>query len=45
MPPDYAADRTETRIRTLRDMVLWLNWVRQHQPSRIGVDHRVKRLQ
>ncbi len=33
MPPDYASVRSETRIRTLRDMVLWLNWVRQHQPS------------
>ena len=33
MPPGYASARSETRIRTLRDMVLWLNWVRQHQPS------------
>ena len=33
MPPDYASVRSETRIRTLRDMVLWLNWVCQHQRS------------
>ena len=30
-PLDYAAKYSETPIRTLRDMVLWLDWVRQHQ--------------
>jgi hypothetical protein len=30
-PVDYDSARSEMRIRTLRDMVLWLNWVRQHQ--------------
>jgi hypothetical protein len=33
IPLDYATVRSETRIRTLRDMVVWLNWVRQHQPN------------
>jgi hypothetical protein len=33
IPPDYASVRSERRIRTLRDMVLWLKWVHQHQPS------------
>lgn len=32
-PPDYMTARSETRIRTIRDMVLWLNWVRTHQPG------------
>jgi hypothetical protein len=33
IPGDYAAVRAETQIRTLRDMVHWLDWVRTHQPS------------
>lgn len=32
-PPDYAMARSETRIRTIGDMVRWLNWVRTHQPD------------
>lgn len=32
-PPEYAAVRSETRIRTIGDMVRWLNWVRSHQPN------------
>ena len=31
MPSTFAAARFETNIRTLRDMVLWLHWVQQHQ--------------
>ena len=33
VPTDYAEARTATRIQNLRDMVVWLDWVRQHQPS------------
>lgn len=31
VPPEYASARAEFPIRTLRDMVHWLNWVRTHQ--------------
>jgi len=31
IPPNYAAVRSETCIRTLRDMVRWLHWVQQQQ--------------
>jgi len=30
-PPSFSAARAETRIKTLRDMVHWLNWIRQNQ--------------
>jgi len=30
-PPSFSTARAETRIKTLRDMVHWLNWIRQHQ--------------
>lgn len=30
-PSGFSVARTETRIKTLRDMVHWLNWIRQHQ--------------
>jgi hypothetical protein len=33
MPPDNAMESSQWQIRTLRDMVLWLNWVRQNQPG------------
>ncbi len=31
LPPNYAMARSEMPIRTLRDMVVWLHWVQQHQ--------------
>jgi hypothetical protein len=36
-PPDYTTVRSDTRIRTLRDMVHWLHWVRTHQPGNLRV--------
>ncbi len=36
-PLDYASARSETRIRTIGDMVRWLNWVRTHQPGELRV--------
>lgn len=30
-PPSFSTARADTRIKTLRDMVHWLNWIRQHQ--------------
>jgi hypothetical protein len=33
MPPGYILAKWEKPIETLRDMVLWLDWVRQHQPA------------
>ncbi len=30
-PSSFSAARAETRIKTLRDMVHWLNWLLQHQ--------------
>lgn len=33
IPPDYASVRAERRIRTIRDIVLWLDWIHQRQSS------------
>jgi hypothetical protein len=33
MPPEYVRRQWEKRLETLRDMVLWLDWIRQHQPK------------
>jgi hypothetical protein len=30
-PSGFSVARAETRIKTLRDMVRWLDWIRQHQ--------------
>ena len=30
-PPSFSTARAETQIKTLRDMVHWLNWIRQNQ--------------
>ena len=32
-PSGFSEARAEVRIKTLRDMVLWLEWIRQHQGS------------
>lgn len=36
-PADYATVRSEAHIRTLGDMVHWLNWVQTHQPGSLRV--------
>lgn len=33
LPKCHAAARAETTIRTIRDMVLWLHWLQQHQDN------------
>jgi hypothetical protein len=34
IPPEYVRrEYGEKPIKTLRDMVLWLDWIRQHQPA------------
>ena len=33
MPPQEALIQRGMQIRTLRDMVVWLDWVRSHQPG------------
>jgi hypothetical protein len=37
MPPEEILVQWDSRIRTVRDMVLWLNWVRTHQPGKLRV--------
>ena len=31
LPPEYILQQWDKPVETLRDMVLWLDWVRQHQ--------------
>ncbi|MFO0500700.1 MAG: hypothetical protein ACK527_00680 [Acidobacteriota bacterium] len=33
MPANYAVRRSETSIKSVKDMVHWLDWVRQHQSA------------
>ena len=37
MPPQETLVQRDMKIRTLRDMVAWLDWVRTHQPGDVHV--------
>jgi hypothetical protein len=34
LPPEYKRREWGGQLVTLRDMVLWLDWMRQHQPAK-----------
>jgi hypothetical protein len=44
LPEDILQQRGDKPIKTLRDMVIWLDWVRQHQPVKQTGNPSVQRL-
>lgn len=40
-PREAVLEQWKKPLETLRDIVLWLDWIRQHQPATVGAPGRV----